>query len=70
MATRTQTRIIHYLLQTPVREVRVQVSAQHVKGQSEGTKTNLYKALEDHFLPIFPNLTCYFLDFKSLAEGS
>lgn len=76
MATRTQTRIIHYLLKTPVREVRVQVSAQHVKGESEGTKsgggpdpeTKLYKALEDNFLPKLTNLTCYFLDFKSLAD--
>lgn len=39
MASRTQTRIIHYLLKTPVREGRVQVSAQHVKGESEGTKS-------------------------------
>lgn len=76
MGTRTQTRKIHYLLKTPVREVRVPVSAQHVKGESEGTKSGrgpgpeikLYKALEDHFLPKLTNLTCYFLDFKSLAD--
>lgn len=68
MATRTQTRKIHYLLKTPVREVRVQVSIQHVKKESESTKSGrgpdpeikLYKALEDHFLPRLTNLTCYF----------
>lgn len=76
MATRTQIRMFHNLLKTPGREVRVQVSAQHVKGESEGTKsgrgpdpeTKLNKALEDHFLPKLANHTCYFLDFKSLAD--
>lgn len=76
MATRTQTGKIHYLLKTPVRDVKVQVSTQHVKKESESTKSGrgpdpeikLYKALEDHFLPRLTNLTCYFLDFKSLAD--
>lgn len=39
MTTRTQTGKIHFLLKTPAREVTVQGSAQHVKGESEGTKS-------------------------------
>ncbi|KFM07224.1 hypothetical protein AS27_06957, partial [Aptenodytes forsteri] len=40
IATRKQNRKIHYLLRTHVREVRVQVKAQHLKGESEGTKSS------------------------------
>ncbi|XP_026711723.1 pro-neuregulin-4, membrane-bound isoform isoform X1 [Athene cunicularia] len=72
--TRKQNRKIHYLLRTHVREV--QVKAQHLKGESDGTKSSrgpdpeikLYKALKDHFLPKLTDLTCYFLDFKPLAD--
>ncbi|CAM9403614.1 unnamed protein product [Bubo scandiacus] len=76
IATRKQNRKIHYFLRTQVREVRVQVKAQHLKGESEGTNSSrgpdpeikLYKALKDHFLPKLTDLTCYFLDFKPLAD--
>ncbi|KFP93433.1 hypothetical protein N329_06935, partial [Haliaeetus albicilla] len=52
VATRKQNRKIHYLLTTQVREVRVQIKAQHLKAESEGNKSNrgpdpeikLYKA--------------------------
>ncbi|KFQ83291.1 hypothetical protein N337_08178, partial [Phoenicopterus ruber ruber] len=40
IATRKQNRKIHYLVKTHVREVRVQVKAQHLKGESEGTKSS------------------------------
>ncbi|KFP78301.1 hypothetical protein N311_12764, partial [Apaloderma vittatum] len=40
IATRNQTREVHYLLRTHVREVRVPVKAQHLKGESEGTKSS------------------------------
>ncbi|KFV17549.1 hypothetical protein N339_11130, partial [Pterocles gutturalis] len=39
-ATRKQKRKINYPLRTHVREVRVQVKAQHLKGESEGTKSS------------------------------
>lgn len=39
MTNQTQTRKILFLLKTPAREVTVQGSAQHVKGESEGTKS-------------------------------
>ncbi|KFV20573.1 hypothetical protein N340_11037, partial [Tauraco erythrolophus] len=39
IASRKQNRKIHYLLRTHVREVRVQVKAQHLKGEPEGTKS-------------------------------
>ncbi|KFP99993.1 hypothetical protein N330_06290, partial [Leptosomus discolor] len=39
IATRKRNRKIHHLLRTHVREVRVQVKAQHLKGESEGTKS-------------------------------
>lgn len=79
IATRKQNRKIHYLLRTHVREVRVRVKAQHLKGESEGTKSSrgpdpekllikLHKALKDHFLPKLTDLMCYFLDFKPLAD--
>lgn len=76
VATRKQNRKIHYLLRTQVREVRVQIKAQHLKAESEGTKSSrgpdpeikLYKALKDHFLPKLTDLICYFPDFKPLAD--
>ncbi|XP_027553935.1 pro-neuregulin-4, membrane-bound isoform isoform X1 [Neopelma chrysocephalum] len=76
ITTGTQTRKIHYLPRTHVREVRVPVNAQHLKGESEGIKSStgpdpeirLYKALKDHFLPKLTNLICYFLHFKPLAD--
>ncbi|KFZ51915.1 hypothetical protein N321_08672, partial [Antrostomus carolinensis] len=40
IATGKQNRKIHYLPRTHVREVRVQVKAQHLKGNSEGTKSS------------------------------
>ncbi|KFW94741.1 hypothetical protein N336_09903, partial [Phalacrocorax carbo] len=40
IATRKQNRKIHYLLRTHVSEVRVQFKAQHLKGESEGTKSS------------------------------
>lgn len=70
---------IHYLLRTHVRETTVHIKAQHLKVESEGTKSStapdpenllikLYKALKDHFLPKLTNLTCYFLVFRHLAD--
>ncbi|KFV47973.1 hypothetical protein N328_11173, partial [Gavia stellata] len=40
IGTRKQNRKIHDLLRTHVREVRVQVKAQHLKEESEGTKSS------------------------------
>ncbi|KFO04191.1 hypothetical protein N312_01884, partial [Balearica regulorum gibbericeps] len=40
IATRKENRKTHYLLRTPVREIRVPVKAQHLKGESEGTKSS------------------------------
>lgn len=78
IATRKQNRKIHYLLRTHIREVKLQVKAQHLK-VLEGTKSSkgadpekllikLYKALKDHFLLKLTDLICYFLDFRPLAD--
>lgn len=73
IAAQTQTSNTHYLLRT---RVRVHVKAQHLKGESQGTKlsrgpdaeTKSYKAVEDQFLPRLTNLRCYFLDFRPSAD--
>jgi len=83
IAARKQNSKIHSLLRTRarevLREVRLQVKVQHLKGESEGTKSSegpdperlpmkLYKALKDCFLPKVTDLICYFLGFKPLAD--
>lgn len=75
-ATRKQNRKIHYLNRIHGREAGVQVIIQHLKGETEGTKSSrgpdpeikLHKALKGHFLSKLTNPICYFLDFKHSAD--